>query len=111
MKNTGREAVWVENHWARPFFLSDIDWHSQTFFRGGTTNYICLQVADCTDKSDETSCEMLSVTHDLYHKEYPPFLKDNADTEVNINLTIFSIGEIDEIKMSLSLHFLLSLEW
>jgi hypothetical protein len=54
---------------------------------------------------------MLSITSDLYRKEYPPFLKDNLNTKVNINLTILSVGEIDEIKMSFSLHFLLSLEW
>ncbi len=54
---------------------------------------------------------MLSITKDHYHKEYPPFLKDNLDTKVKINLAIYSVGEIDELKMSFSLHFLLTLKW
>ena len=73
--------------------------------------YRCNEIYDCRDKSDEKNCKMVIIDKDIYRKEFPPFKGHGDKTVVAINLTIYSLGSIQESGMTFTVKFKISLRW
>jgi hypothetical protein len=71
----------------------------------------CDGIADCTDKFDETNCEMVIIDDKLYQKEHPPLDQETHQTIVKINVYVLSIDNLDEIEMTISVKFIVKLCW
>jgi hypothetical protein len=54
---------------------------------------------------------MVVVDKDIYRKEFPPFQGRGNKTEVSINITINSLGSIQETAMTMVANFFIQLEW
>jgi hypothetical protein len=54
---------------------------------------------------------MVVVDKDIYRKEFPPFQGRGNKTEVSINMTINSLGSIQETAMTMVANFFIQLEW
>ena len=71
----------------------------------------CNEVNDCQDKSDETNCQLIKITNELYHSEYPPISVDKEPTKVFVNVSILYIGKLDEREMTYSVKIHIKLKW
>jgi hypothetical protein len=67
-------------------------------------------IKDCSDKSDEMQCKSFLI--DDYLKEDPPIKERNGKgTVMEMNVTIFSISNFDEMHMTFKSRFSLKLKW
>ena len=71
----------------------------------------CDGVADCDDKFDEKKCEMVIIDGNIYQKEQPPLNKEAHQTSVLVDVTVASVDNFDEIKMTFTAKFTVKLEW
>ncbi len=71
----------------------------------------CNGVADCHSNFDEINCSLILIDYDLYQKEFPPNERDGSETKVTIDVTIFSIGNFQELDMTFGIKFLIQLQW
>ena len=71
----------------------------------------CDEVADCDDKSDETSCALVIVDFKRYRKEYPPIKSLTNRTEVRLAIEILELGQFQELKMTFRAKFNFKLRW
>lgn len=65
---------------------------------------------DCTDGSDEVNCSVVEFKDHL-QKELPPTGPDGGPLTVAPALTLSRIADVDDIAMSVTLEFHLSLRW
>ena len=70
----------------------------------------CNNVYDCSDGSDESVCEPLSIDKKNYRKTIPPFTGPNK-TIINIRINIESIETIDDLASTFTSQVLISLRW
>lgn len=66
---------------------------------------------DCEDHSDEHNCKLFEIDKSHYRKEYPPLTSSQNPTQVEVNMTLLSIGSFHEIEMTFKVSFLISLKW
>lgn len=71
----------------------------------------CNEVNDCQDKSDEINCQLIKITNDLYHSEYPPISLDKEPTKVFVNISVLYIDKLDEKEMTYSVKVHIQLKW
>ena len=70
----------------------------------------CNNVYDCSDGSDESVCEPLSIDPKSYRKTFAPFTGSNK-TVINIGIEIGSIRDIDELAMTFTSEVQIYLTW
>ena len=70
----------------------------------------CNNVFDCSDGSDESVCEPLSIHKKNYRKAFPPFTGSNK-TNIHIRIFIGSIESIDELAMTFTSEVAIFLRW
>ena len=71
----------------------------------------CDGVADCDDKLDERHCEMVIMDEDIYKKEHPPVTKETHQTNITVDVSLFSVDDFNEIEMTYSVKFCVELKW
>ena len=69
----------------------------------------CDGIPQCLDKSDENDCNLITIDKHVYNKKYPP--RDYKELDVNVQVTIGSIYQLNEMDMTFSSKISLSLEW
>ena len=73
-------------------------------------NKRCDNKLDCSDKSDETNCERITIDRANYRKVIPPVL-DKDRTDISIEMDIYSVTNIDELAMSFNAEVRINLQW
>ena len=73
----------------------------------------CDGVYNCIDKSDENSCEIISLDTFSYRKEQPPSVSDCLNDKVNVTISfeIFKIFKFREVDHSFSIKFFMLVKW
>ena len=71
----------------------------------------CNGASDCSDSFDENNCETVVIDSKLYYKEFPPLNEDESETEVMVNVTVFSIEGFNEIDLTFRIKFRLTIQW
>lgn len=73
----------------------------------------CDGVYNCVDKSDENSCEIISLDTFSYRKEQPPSISNrlNDEVKVTISFEIFKISKFREVEHSFNIKFLMKVKW
>ena len=70
----------------------------------------CDGHTDCFNNFDEINCTLVIIDKHLNRKESPP-LGDEKDINVQANITLLSIGSIDELKQTFVAKFIIVIQW
>jgi hypothetical protein len=65
----------------------------------------CDEIRDCDDQSDEKDCDLIGETEGLYQKWKPPIVSLDNKTNIDVNISLFSIGDINEMAMTFKAKF------
>ncbi len=71
----------------------------------------CNEVKECTDESDESNCDVVKISEDIYHKEYPAIFDLKKVTPVSVNISVIYIDNLEETGMTLSVKVRIRLKW
>lgn len=66
---------------------------------------------DCSDRSDEFDCEMITIDRSYIQDIPAPPQFDQERTQINVSVDILSILEISEVDSKITLQFQLYLRW
>ncbi len=71
----------------------------------------CNEVKDCKDESDESKCNVVKISDDIYHKEYPAISEEKKVTLVSVNISVIYIDNLEEAGMTFSVKIKIQLKW
>ena len=70
----------------------------------------CNFLYDCTDRSDELSCEIVSIENEKYQKIFPP-VSNGTKTDIFVSIDVLSITHIDEMARTFTSRLKLYFQW
>ena len=70
----------------------------------------CDGIFQCSDKSDEDDCHLITINKEIYNKNYPPRKEENP-LDVKVTVIIVAISEVQELHMIFTSKLTLVLEW
>jgi len=71
----------------------------------------CNEVKECKDESDESNCNVVKISDDIYHKEYPAISEEKKVTLVSVNISVIYIDNLEETGMTFSVKIKIRLKW
>ena len=71
----------------------------------------CNKVADCNDWTDEIQCQTAVIDLKNYRRSDPPLQSQYDKVNVEVDLTLLSVNEINEMEMKFTCKLELTVKW